>query len=61
MRKSEIKRCLSDLAIHRNVAASTPNQAMNALVFLSKEILDRPRDEHLAPITSKKPTRFPRG
>src|SRR6266850_7014198 len=34
-----IESCLTDLAVHRNVAAATQNQAMNALVFLYKRVL----------------------
>jgi len=35
----EIQAFLSDLAVRLNVAASTQNQAMNALVFLYREVL----------------------
>ena len=33
---------LTDLAVRRNVVAATQNQALNALVFLFKEVLERP-------------------
>ncbi len=33
---------LTDLVVGQNVAASTQNQAFNALVFLYKEVLKRP-------------------
>jgi len=59
MGKSEIEQFLSDLASHRNVAASTQNQAMNAILFLYKEILDMPMDEQLAPIHSQRPKKLP--
>lgn len=59
MGKQEIEQFLSDLALNRKVAASTQQQAMNALLFLYKEILDRPIAETLAPIKSKKPKRLP--
>jgi integron integrase len=36
-----IESFLTDLAVHRNVAAATQNQAMNALVFLYKRVLTR--------------------
>jgi len=40
MGKSEIEQFLSHLATHRNVAASTQNQAFNALLFLYNKVLD---------------------
>jgi site-specific recombinase XerD len=36
----KIESFLTDLAVHRNVAAATQNQAMNALVFLYKRVLN---------------------
>lgn len=36
----EVRAFLSRLAEHRNVAASTQNQALNALVFLYREVLE---------------------
>ncbi|VAX07559.1 hypothetical protein MNBD_GAMMA26-390 [hydrothermal vent metagenome] len=36
---------LEDLAVRGNVAASTQNQALNALVFLYKQVLHSPLDE----------------
>jgi site-specific recombinase XerD len=39
MGAQEITRFLSALAIERNVAASTQNQALSALLFLYKEVL----------------------
>lgn len=38
----EVEAFLSDLAVDGKVAASTQNQAMNALVFLYKRVLERP-------------------
>ncbi|MGR9045222.1 MAG: phage integrase N-terminal SAM-like domain-containing protein, partial [Gammaproteobacteria bacterium] len=38
--ESKVEAFLSDLAIRRNVAVSTQNQAMNALVFLYKQVLE---------------------
>jgi hypothetical protein len=40
--KPEIERFLSHLAINRNVAAATQNQALNAILFLYREVLDIP-------------------
>jgi integrase len=41
---AEISRFLSYLASERNVAASTQNQALSALLFLYREVLDKPID-----------------
>ncbi len=38
--EAKIETFLTDLAIQGNVAASTQNQAMNALVFLYKRVLN---------------------
>ena len=59
MGKSEIEAFLTNLAVNRNVAASTQNQALNAIVFLYKQVLDLKVAEDLAPIRSKKPVRLP--
>ncbi|MBU6400773.1 MAG: phage integrase N-terminal SAM-like domain-containing protein [Verrucomicrobia bacterium] len=37
---AEVGRFLSDLAVRHKVAASTQNQAFNALLFLYREVLD---------------------
>lgn len=39
MGAKEIREFLTHLAVDKNVAASTQNQALNALVFLYKELL----------------------
>jgi hypothetical protein len=39
MGKHEIEAFLSHLAINRNVSASTQNQALNAILFLYKQVL----------------------
>ena len=57
--KLEIERFLSHLAVNRNVASSTQSQALNAIVFLYKKVLDLPIADDLAPIRSKKPVRLP--
>ena len=57
--KPEIERFLSHLAVNRNVASSTQSQALNAIVFLYKKVLDLPIADDLAPIRSKKPVRLP--
>jgi hypothetical protein len=42
MGAAEVGEFLSHLAVAGNVAASTQNQALNALVFLYKAVLDQP-------------------
>ena len=45
MGKAEVEAFLSHLTTARNVAASTQNQALNALVFLYREVLHQPFDQ----------------
>lgn len=59
MGKAEIERFLSHLAISRNVAVSTQSQALNAIVFLYKHVLDLPAADDLSPVRSKKALRIP--
>jgi integron integrase len=39
MGRTEIEAFLTDLAVHQQVAASTQNQALNAILFLYREVL----------------------
>jgi len=59
MGKSEIEAFLSHLATNRKVAASTQRQALNALVFLYKHVLDKPVGDNIAPVKAKKRRRLP--
>jgi len=59
MGKSEIEAFLSHLATHRRVSASTQRQALNALVFLYKHVLDKPIGDNIAPVKAKKRRRPP--
>ena len=55
----EVERFLSDLATTRKVAASTQNQAFNALLFLYREVLHQDWGE-LSPVErAKRPERLP--
>lgn len=56
---AEISRFLSYLAKERNVAASTQNQALSALLFLYREVLDKPIDWLDDVERAKKPLRLP--
>ena len=60
MGEAEVADFLTHLAVNRNVAAATQNQALNALVFLYKVVLDRPLLDHIQGIVrAKKPKRLP--
>ena len=54
MGKNEIELFLSHLAIDRVVSASTQKQALNAIIFLYKNVLDINIDEKIEPVKSKK-------
>jgi len=58
MGKKEIDSFLSHLATKRNVAASTQRQALNAIVFLYRRVLDLPI-ENVDPVKAKKLIRPP--
>jgi site-specific recombinase XerD len=58
MGRDEIKAFLTHLAVDGNVAASTQNQALSALLFLYNEVLHKPLD--FVDVTwAKKPVRLP--
>src|SRR2546426_3521641 len=60
MGATEIEAFLTDLAVRRKVAASTQNQALNALVFLYKEVLHVELGEFAA-VSAKRAVRLPVG
>jgi integron integrase len=56
----EVNQFLTHLAVERNVAASTQNQALSALVFLYKHVLERPlEDQFLNAVRARRPKRLP--
>ena len=55
----DIERFLSHLVIVGKVSASTQRQALNALVFLYREVLDMPLAEEITPIRCKRLPRPP--
>ncbi len=59
MGASEITEYLSHLAVKRNVSASTQNQALNALVFLYKDVLKREPGEFTGLIRANRPKFLP--
>ena len=54
-----VERFLSDLVVKGEVSASTQRQALNAIVFLYREVLDLPLDGKIMPIRSKKKPMLP--
>jgi integron integrase len=57
--KPEIERFLSHLACNRNVASATQNQALNAILFLYKHVLDVSMEGKIEAVRSRKPKRLP--
>lgn len=50
---------LSHLAVHRQVSASTQNQALNALVFFYRVVVERPPGDITSAARAKRPQRLP--
>lgn len=59
MGAAEVRQFLTWLATERNVAASTQNQALNALVFLYAKVLDQPLGNIGDVTRAKRPQRIP--
>ncbi len=59
MGSPEVTQFLTWLAVDRNVAASTQNQALNALVFLYREVMRLPLDDLGGRVRAKLPARLP--
>ncbi|MEA5445552.1 integron integrase [Gammaproteobacteria bacterium AB-CW1] len=55
----EVRRFLSWLATDRNVAAATQNQALNALVFLYRHVLEQPLGEIGLVTRARRPRKIP--
>ena len=55
----EVRQFLSWLAVERNVAASTQNQALNALAFLYASVLEQPLGDISGAVRAKRPPRIP--
>jgi len=56
---AEVEKYLTHLAAERQVAASTQNQALSAILFLYKEVLKTPLTTSFQFIGAKKPKRLP--
>lgn len=59
MAEPEVMAFLSHLAVNRNVAASTQNQALSALLLLYKRVLNRPLGRLNEVVRAKTPRRVP--
>jgi integron integrase len=59
MGTAHIESFLTHLAVEDQVAASTQNQALNALLFLYKNILHQEFDEPIDAVRAKRPRRLP--
>ena len=56
---SEIEQFLTHLAATKKVAASTQNQALSALLFLYREVLDLPLDLTFQSVQARRPKHLP--
>jgi len=59
MGAAEVEAFLSDLAVRRDVSASTQNQALAALLFLYKQVLKQELPWLGEVVRAKKPARLP--
>ena len=59
MGREEIETYLSHLATKRKVAASTQNQALSAILFLYRTVLDKPDDFRIDAVRARRPKRIP--
>jgi integron integrase len=59
MGETEINAFLSDLAVRAGVSASTQNQALAALLFLYRQVLEKPLPAIAQVVRAKRPRRLP--
>ena len=59
MGRNEIEQFLSHLATKQKVAASTQNQALSALLFLYRRVLEKPIDSRIDAVRARRPKRVP--
>jgi len=57
--EAKIEAFLTDLAVNGQVAAATQNQAMNALVFLYKHVLNVPLDQAIQAVRAERKANVP--
>ncbi len=59
MGRPEIESFLTHLAVDRNVAPSTQNQALHAILFLYREVLEQPVHERINALRAQERRRLP--
>ena len=59
MGEADVDAFLTHLAVKGVVAASTQNQALGALLFLDKAVLDRPLGGRIDAVRARRPDRLP--
>lgn len=59
MREQEVGEFLTHLAVKEQVSASTQNQALNAIVFMYRKVLEEPLGEIHGVVRAKEPVRLP--
>ncbi|HJR19344.1 MAG TPA: integron integrase [Actinomycetota bacterium] len=59
LREEDVNAFLSDLAVTRKVAASTQNQALAAVLFMYKHVLEQPLDHIEGIVRANRPKRLP--
>jgi integron integrase len=57
--EDDVNRFLTHLAVKEHVAASTQNQALSALLFLYKRVLQQPLDRLEGVVRARRPKRLP--
>jgi len=57
--EGDVNRFLTHLAVKENVAASTQNQALAAVLFLYERVLEQPLDRIEGVVRARKPKRLP--
>jgi integrase len=59
MDKVQVEAFLSHLASHHKVSVSTQRQALNALVFLYRRVLDKPLGDAIEPVKARRQRSLP--
>lgn len=59
LREADISAFLTDLAVNKNVSASTQNQALSAILFLYRQVLDIKLDWLEDVVRARRPQRLP--
>ncbi len=57
--EKDVNRFLTHLAVKENVAASTQNQALSAILFLYEHVLEQPLDRIEGVVRARRPKRLP--